>query len=223
MKPREVFPVMISDIAGGAYAENFDSLAAMSRETSVKELEFPHWQLRKGDDEADTLKYSATGKATAGGVYAIVSGEDGAARALGSLATSSFGCSFGIAFSNDLQTVVESVKLSFTAVQRSFKAAPKSYRLEYLATAGDCGIDADGEWKSAEIPVTAPLTAETCGETSDLRRNVGPVGLDVSLPPGGVLVIRWRDAKGASSPMMGVDDVRLECAARPRSLTLVLR
>ena len=223
MKPREVTPVMISDIAGAAYCENFDTLAAVSKETSLKEIEFPHWQLRKGDDEAETLKYSATGKATAGGVYAIVSGEDAKERALGSLSTSSFGCSFGIAFSNDLQTVVESAKLSFTAVQRSFKAAPKSYVLEYRVTQGDCGIDADGEWTGVEIPQTAPLTAETCAGISDLRQGVGPIELGVALPPGGVLVFRWRDAKGASSPMMGVDDVRFECTASPRSLTLILR
>ena len=223
MKPREVIPVMVSDIAGAAYCENFDSLAAVVKETSLKEIEFPHWQLRKGDDEAETLKYSATGKATAGGVYAIVSGEDAKERALGSLSTSSFGCSFGIAFSNDLQTVVESAKLSFTAVQRSFKTAPKSYVLEYRVTQGDCGIDADGEWTGVEIPQTAPLTAETCAGISDLRQGVGPIELGVALPPGGVLVFRWRDAKGASSPMMGVDDVRFECTARPRSLTLILR
>jgi hypothetical protein len=223
MKPRDIVPVCISDFAGGAYLQDFDVLAAVSKETSLKELSLGEWQMYKGDDSADTLKFTATGKATAGGVYAIASGSDGASRALATLATSSFGCSFGIAFTNDLQTAVELPKLSFTAVQRSFKSAPKSYVLEYLVAGGEFGIDAQGEWKVVEIPVTAPLTAETCGDTAELRQTVGPLELAAEIPPGGTLILRWRDVKGASSPMMGVDDVRFECSAKPRSLTLILR
>ena len=223
MKPREISPVCVSDFAGGSYFQNFDALAAVTKETSAKELGLNEWQLHKGDDPADTLKFTSTGKATAGGVYAIVSGADAAARALATLATSSFGCSFGIAFTNDLQTAVESPKLSFTAVQRSFKSAPKTYALEYLVTGGAFGIGTGGEWKSVEIPVTAPLTSETCGETAECRQPIGPLEFPAEIPPGGALILRWRDVKGASSPMMGVDDVRFECTARPRSLTLILR
>ena len=223
MRPRAIVPKPISDFAGGAYLQNFDVFAAASKEFPVKELDLGEWQFHKGDDPADTLRFTATGKATAGGVYVLESGEDAAARALGSLATSSFGCSFGVAFSNDLQTTVESLKLSFTAVQRSFKSAPKSYALEYLVTDGECRIDAQGEWKSIGIPATAPLTAETCGETADFRQAVGPLDFSAEIPPGGVLVLRWRDGKGSSSPIMGIDDVRFECSARARSLTLILR
>lgn len=223
MKPRETLPVCISDFAGGVYLQNFDNLAAVTKETSLKDLELDEWQMYKASDPADTLKFTATGKASAGGVYAIASGGDTAARALATLSTSSYGCSFGIAFTNDLQSVVELPKLSFTAVQRSFKSAPKSYVLEYLVAGGEFGIDAQGEWKEVEIPVTAPLTAETCGDTAELRRTVGPLELAAEIPPGGTLILRWRDIKGASSPMMGIDDVRFECSAKPRSLTLILR
>jgi hypothetical protein len=69
----------------------------------------------------------------------------------------------------------------------------------------------------------APLTAQTCGDEKDLRQPVGPVEFSAVIPPGGTLMLRWRDVKGSSSPMMGVDDVRLECSARPRSLTFILR
>ena len=223
MKPREVVPFALSDFSGGVYFQNFNAFAAVSKESPVKDLELGEWQFRKGDDPAESLKFTATGKATAGGVYVLESGEDAAARALGSLATSSFGCSFGVAFTNDLQTTVESPKLSFTAVQRSFKPAPKSYALEYLITAGEYGIDAGGEWKTVEIPATAPLTTETCGEMTERRQAIGPFEFAAAIPPGGVIILRWRDVKGASSPMMGIDDVRFECSARPRSLTMILR
>jgi hypothetical protein len=223
MRPRAIVPKPISDFAGGAYLQNFDVFAAASKEFPVKELDLGEWQFHKGDDPADTLRFTATGKATAGGVYVLESGEDAAARALGSLATSSFGCSFGVAFSNDLQTTVESLKLSFTAVQRSFKAAAKSYVLEWTVAGGEYLIGSAGNWAELPIPTVAPLTAQTCGDEKDLRQPVGPVEFSAVIPPGGTLMLRWRDVKGSSSPMMGVDDVRLECTARPRSLTLILR
>jgi hypothetical protein len=90
-------------------------------------------------------------------------------------------------------------------------------------TDGECRIDAQGEWKSIGIPATAPLTAETCGETADFRQAVGPLDFSAEIPPGGVLVLRWRDGKGSSSPIMGIDDVRFDCSARARSLTLIIR
>lgn len=223
LKPREIEPAAISDFAGGAYVQDFAVFAGVTKETDVKELVIPEWQFFKGDDEAGTLKFTATGKATAGGVYVIAAAEDSADMALGSLSTGSFGCTFGVAFTNDLQTTVESAKLSFAAIQRSFKAAPKTYVLEYAVTSGGCRIDGEEEWTGIEIPVTAPLTSETCGEAGESRITVGPVEFPAVIPPGGALLVRWSDEKGSSSPMMGIDDVRFECAARPRSLTLILR
>jgi hypothetical protein len=129
----------------------------------------------------------------------------------------------GIAFTNDLNTVVESPKLKFTSVQRSFKNAAKSYVLEYLVTDGEYGIDVKDGWTAIDIPVTAPFTAETCGDKEEYRNAVGPLEFSAAVPPGGVLLLRWRDEKGASSPLMGIDDIEFSCSARPRSMVLIMR
>jgi hypothetical protein len=36
------------------------------------------------------------------------------------------------------------------------------------------------------------------------------LALKAKIPPGGVLAIRWRDPKRSASPMMGIDNFRIE-------------
>lgn len=223
MKPRDIEPVLMSDFVQDGYRQDFGAFADVKSEVDVKDLEIPEWQFFKGDDEASVLKFSASGGGGGGGIYVLASGEGGVPRALGSVATGSYGCYFGVAFTNDLQTTVESLGLSFTAVQRSFKASAKSYVLEYLITDGECRIGTEGDWKKLEIPVTAPLTAETCGDATELRTAVGPVQIPGEIPAGRAILLRWRDETRTSSPLMGIDDVHFGFSARPRSLTLILR
>ena len=222
MKPREAVPFLIGDAeklgsAEREYAEDFSALAGLTKATSAKEVDLPNWQFFKGDDETETLLFAANEKATTGGVYAILDDEksEGSA-ALGTLATSLAGAAIGIAFSNDCPFAAANFSLTFDSVQRTFKAAGKSYVFEYLVTAGETRIDTEGEWVSVAIDETAPLTAEDATEQgTDCKRITGfPVDLDVTVEPGQVLLLRWRDQKrdsknGGASPLMGIDNVRL--------------
>ena len=222
MKPREAVPFLIGDAeklgsAEREYAEDFSALAGLTKATSAKEVDLPNWQFFKGDDETETLLFAANEKATTGGVYAILDDEksEGSA-ALGTLATSLAGAAIGIAFSNDCPFAAANFSLTFDSVQRTFKAAGKSYVFEYLVTAGETRIDTEGEWVSVAIDETAPLTAEDATEQgTDCKRIAGfPVDLDVTVEPGQVLLLRWRDQKrdsknGGASPLMGIDNVRL--------------
>lgn len=224
MQPRETAALRFGAFKSRAYEEDFSALATATRETPLRELKLPYWQFRKGDDEPGTIKYSKTGKATAGGVY-VLSDESASESSfmLGTLATSDCGCTFGIAFTNDLGCAVENPKIAFDTVQRSFKDAAKGYVFEYLTTGGDIAIDADGEWKSAEIPISAPLTTETRGERSEYRQSVPAFALEAKIPAGGVLAIRWRDPKRSASPMMGIDNFRIEHDAVESGMVITVR
>jgi hypothetical protein len=211
MKPREAEPVRFSTLKKCVFTEDFSALSGITGETPLREIALAHWQFRKGDDEPDKLKYTKTGNATAGGVYVLSDGERSESSfALGTLATSSYGCTLGIAFTNDLPYGVENPEISFIAVQRSFKTSPKSHLLEYLVTDGRTDIGADGDWLQLTIPATAPLTTETRDGKTEHRQTLGAYTLPVKIPSGGALVIRWRDPKGAASPMMGIDDFSLK-------------
>ena len=224
MKPRQTSAMRLSTIRTGTFDENFSSLAAITAETPLREIPLPYWQFRKGDDEPDTLKYTKTGNATAGGVYVLSDSEQSEnSFALGTLSTSSYGCAFGIAFTNDLSAAVENPEIAFSAIQRSFKSSPKSFILEYVITDGDIAISAEGEWRQLEIPATAPLTTDTRGEKSEHRQDLGPYTLPVRIPVGGVLIIRYRDPKGAASPMMSIDDFRFRHPQIAEGMILTVR
>ena len=230
MKPREAMPFLMGDAsktgdAGRSFAEDFSVLATLTKETSVKEVGLPNWQFFKGDDETATLRYTANAKATTGGVYALFDdAKSEASAALGTLATSTQGASIGIAFSNDCPFAAANFSLTFDSIQRTFKATGKSYALECLVTDGETRIDTEGEWVPVKIDETAPLTVEDVATGGDdCRRIAGkPIELGVTVEPGQVLLLRWRDVKrdsktGGSSPLMGIDDVSLtfEMMGRP--------
>lgn len=222
MKPREAVPYLIGDAekkgpAEREYAEDFSVLSGLTKATSAKEVDLPNWQFFKGDDETETLLFAANEKATTGGVYAILDDEkSGESAALGTLATSLAGAAIGIALSNDCPFAAANFSLTFDSIQRTFKTAGKSYVFEYMVTGGETRIDTEGEWVQVEIDVTAPLTAEDAIEKgTDCKRIAGfPIDLDVTVEPGQVLLLRWRDLKrdsknGGASPLMGIDNVRL--------------
>lgn len=222
MKPREAVPFLIGDaekIGSGEreYEEDFSALAGLTKATSAKEVDLPNWQFFKGDDETETLLFAANEKATTGGVYAMLDdAKSEGSAALGTLATSLAGAAIGIAFSNDCPFAAANFTLAFDSVQRTFKAAGKSYVFEYLVTDGETRIDTEGEWMPVKIDETAPLTAEDATEQgTDSKRISGfPIDLDVTVRPGQVLLLRWRDQKrdsknGGASPLMGIDNVRL--------------
>ena len=215
---RPVGPVSISRCRGGVYLQRFDALAGVTKETDLRRVPLENWQFFKGDDETETLLFAANEKATTGGVYAILDDEkSGESAALGTLANSTLGASIGIAFSNDCPFAAANFSLTFDSIQRTFKTTGKSYVLECLVTDGETRIDTEGEWVPVKIDVTAPLTAEDVTEQgTDCKRIVGfPIGLDVTVEPGQVLLLRWRDQKrdsknGGASPLMGIDNVRLD-------------
>ena len=58
---------------------------------------------------------------------------------------------------------------------------------------------------------TAPYTAAAPFSGADYRQTVELTEAlpNEKIPVGGVLLLRWRHAKGASGPMMAIDDVRV--------------
>ena len=101
--------------------------------------------------------------------------------------------------------------VSFTAVQRSCRANPATYAVEWLVTDGAGAIGADGDWQLLSTPETAPYPAAAPFPGSDYRQTVELTEAlpNEKIPVGGVLLLRWRHAKGASGPMMAIDDVRV--------------
>ena len=90
--------------------------------------------------------------------------------------------------------------------------------MEWLVTDGTAAIDATGDWHALTLGgETAPDTNTTVAEgTTVASRRFADVPLaKAKVPAGAVLILRWRDPVRASSPMMGVDNIRLDFTLRP--------
>ena len=214
-------------LSGDGFDENFDTLSALTGDTELKRTSLDYWQFAKGEAEPEKLLYTATTSRTTGGIYAF----SDAARtlssfALGSLATGSYGCTFGIALVNTGNLAVErTMTLSFDTIQRCYRTNPAAYALEWKMTDGETGILSDGGWMAVTIPASAPYAAGDAEcPAGEFRQNVSvELALPARLAPGGVLILRWRHPKTSAGPMMAIDNVRLNCTRIQRALRMTVK
>ena len=210
------------------WSESFDALANMTKAADFKTVPLDYWQIAKGAAVQGRLNYTSGTNSTSGGVYAFSDeGRSLASFALGSLASGTDGCVFGIALVNASELAVDrGMTLSFDMVQRSYRANKAAYVLEWKMTDGETGILSDGGWTAVSIPDSAPYAAgdEGCPE-GEYRQEA--VSVELSLPsrlaPGGVLILRWRHPKTSSGPMMAIDNVRLSCSRVQQALRITVR
>ena len=230
---RPVGPVSIAGCRDGVYAESFDSLAAVKAKTDLARAPLSWWQLHRGSGEAQSLYYTAGTNGTSGGAYCYSDGERSTnSYMIGTLASGTMGCALGIAFVNDTDSAIGTPTLTFTSVQRNFKANPSTYVLEWLVTDGPWSIGTESaDWKALTIPETAPFTSMPEDGRSEYRETgiaIPPEsGADEykaqRLKPGQVIIFRWRHEKLSNGPMMGLDDVRLEFPVQKKGLGVVIR
>jgi len=224
-KFRTTGAVPLSGIRGGLFSEDFSALTNVTADTETRSIGLDYWQFCKGSGEPETILYTSGTNRTTGGVY--VFGDEARTESsfmVGTLSTSTYGCSVGIAFLNDTASSVGVGALSFDAIQRNFRTVQKTYALEWLVTDGAAGIDSEGEWQPLEIPTVAPYVAGDAEAQGEFRQAVTVTqGLPPRIPAGGVLIVRWRHEKGSSGPMMAIDNVRLELPDMKTGTTVILR
>lgn len=222
---RKTGAVPLSEVKDDLYVADFTGLATMTADFEARSVKLDYWQFGKGSGEPEKLLYTTGTNRTTGGVYAFCD-KDRTPESfmLGTLATSTYGCSVGISFRNDTDGAFEVKSLAFDSVQRTFKSAKASYALEWLLTDGATGIDAEGEWQPLEIPETAPFVAGDSEATGEFRQSVAVTdGLPTRIPVGSVLILRWRHEKGASGPAMAIDNVKLEVSGRKKGFHFIAR
>ena len=115
-------------------------------------------------------------------------------------------------------------KLAFDLVQRSVRTNCSTNVLEWLMTEGVSGICTDGDWKEiAEAHVVSESETSAAGDPPFRRTFELTENLPTKIPPGGVLILRWRHGKVKSGPMMAIDNVRIEFPDGQKGLLLTVR
>ena len=209
------------------WSEGFDALSVMTTAADFKTVPLDYWQIAKGAATQVKLNYTSGTSSTAGGVYAFSNADRTLESfALGSLASGTDGCVFGIALVNASELAVErDMTLSFDMVQRSYRANRAAYALEWKVTDGETSILSEGGWAAVAIPDSAPYAVgdDGCPEV-EYRQNVSvKLSLPTRLAPGGVLILRWKHPKTSSGPMMAIDNVRLASQRHQSALRITIR
>lgn len=222
-KFRRVGAIPVTGLRHGTYTEDFASLTNVVGDTETRKVDLDYWQLFKGSGEAEKVLYTSGSSRTTGGVY-VFSDSDSTSDsfAIGTLATGSFGCSVGLAFKNDATFPIGMKQLSFDWIQRTFKANANTNVLEYLVTDGFTGIGTEGTWTT--LASLVPQLAGAAESMSESRRSVQVTeGLPTDIRPGQVLILRWRHDKGASGPMIAIDNVLLSFPDLGKGFGVIVR
>lgn len=212
----------ISSLAGGVYAQDFDSLAEATATTGAKEwlngTTLPCWQAYRGAAAVTAFNYNA-GAVTIGGLYALSPDRGDDERALGAYSSQSDEFSFGIAFTNDMDAAVTLSSVAYSAQQWGFKNTA-SQTLSVAAQVAD-GLDwisaYDGGWTELGSTESSVYGKDDAHDTPvSAAVSFGPDN-GISVAPGKVLMLKWtvHSLKTGTPGMLAIDDVSVTFAPAP--------
>ncbi|MGI6496817.1 MAG: Ig-like domain-containing protein [Kiritimatiellia bacterium] len=210
---RPVVPAIpLSACAMHRYEQDFDALAGANGEWDNQASPLPAWQAAIGGSAISSYTPSR-GNSTSSGFYSF-GADDSADRALGTLAGNGKTLRFGVAFTNDTSFRVCRLSVSFTGAQ--YRVGSQNNSTNTLAFAWRTTGDASDLSLSAGTWNDVPALAYNTSATAD-SHGVGAVEgveaplsqtLDISLPAGEILLLRWMDVDDTGSDhAMAIDDL----------------
>ena len=195
------------------YEERFDSLSNFVSQTKTAKMHLDYWQFVKGGAEEDDLVLSQTNAASQNaGCYVCRDREriaDIDSAMIGTLASGDKECAVGLAMRNDTNRTLKGLKVTFDSVQRSSNANPATYAFEWRISDVEASIVSGSDWRQVGIPETATVTSEKRSVMPEYRQRDIVAAIPAKLPPGKVLLVRWRHPSMTSGPMMAIDNVRI--------------
>ncbi len=221
----------LSSLEGNTYTQNFNSLAAFTATTGEKDwlngTTLPYWQAYKDADAVSSFNYNA-GTGSTGGLYVFATNRNDLVRALGAYSTQNDEFSFGIAFTNNTDSIMKVSSVAYSAQQWGFKN-DTNQTMSVSAKVVD-GLDwisaySDG-WTEICSTQSAVYGAEDAHDTPASTPVAATPAEEISIAPGQVLMIKWtiHSLKSGKPCMMGIDDVTVtfERVVVPRGFTIRL-
>ena len=214
-KVAELNACPLSSLAGGNYAQDFDSLAAVTATTGDKEwlngTTLQYWQAYTNGIAVNSIKWNG-GSSSTKGLYALRGGSipSGSDRAFGACSVQGVETSFGIAFINDTDSAMTLSTLEYSAQQWGFGntatqtlsvAAQVVDGLEWMSVYG-------AGWTELATTQSTVYNGEKPDAAVSTPVSVAPES-DLGIAPGQVLMIKWtiNPPAGGKAAMMGIDDV----------------
>ena len=215
-KVAELNACQISSLAGNAYTQNFDSLAALTETTGDKEClngtTIQYWQYYKDDMAAASIKYNG-GAGNSGGLYALSTNQSLTVRALGAYSTKDDEFSFGLAFTNDTERTMTLASVVYLAQQWGFKNdTNQTMSVSAKVVDGLDWISAYGDgWTELGSTQSTVYGSEDSHDTPVSTAVAITPAEEISIAPGQVLMLKWtvHSLKSGKPGMMGIDDVKV--------------
>lgn len=198
-------------MSGGAYAQNFDSLANNGTPAWTDNSTLPGWYISKSAAPNNVTSYTAgTGSSGTGAIYSF--GASGSAdRALGSVASGASGnFAYGVRFTNDTGSAQTNFAISYTGEQwrnggnTSAQQLTFSYRISSTAITNSDAAGANTWTPFDTLDFTTPTTGSTAGAldgnnaaNQQVFANVILSGIVVQ--PGEEIFFRWFDANDSGN------------------------
>jgi endonuclease/exonuclease/phosphatase family metal-dependent hydrolase len=206
-------------ISGGAYSQNFNSLAISGTSNPwTDNSTLPGWYLSKTAGGAAVTTYRAdAGTSIAGAIYSYGSGSS-TERALGSIASVTPGnLAFGVRFTNDTPGTITNLLVTYTGEQwrnggnDDVNALAFSYRIGSSLTNSDAA-NANAWTSFPALTFNSPTISTNAsaldGNVSSNRQVFTGVSLTVSIAPGQEMFLRWFDANDLGNDYgLAVDDL----------------
>ena len=209
-RKKGALPVTLKNLI---YEERFDSLSNFVSQTKTAKMHLDYWQFVLGGAEPPTIGASQTNTVpNNAGCYVCRDKErisDIDSAMIGTLASGDKECAVGLAMRNDTNRTLKGLKVTFDSVQRSSNANPATYAFEWRISDVEASIVSGSDWRQVGIPETATVTSEKRSVMPEYRQRDIVVAIPAKLPPGKVLLLRWRHPTTTSGPMMAIDNVRI--------------
>ena len=213
-KVAELNACLISSLAGNAYTQNFDSLAAITAPTGNKDwlngTTVTYWQAYKNTSAVGSFGYNA-GSGNSGGLYALAANRNDPVRALGAYSTQGDEYSFGLAFTNDTEKTMTLSSVAYLAQQWGFaNNANQTLSVSVMVTNNLNWISAysDG-WTELGSTQSTMYGSEDVHDMPVSTAVAITPSEEISIAPGKVLMLKWtvHSLKSGKPGMMGIDDV----------------
>ena len=217
----------LSDLEEGCYAQNFDSLSYVVNTTSgspwFNGSTLTYWQLWQDGLAPTNISFYAGGNQTGARFVALAENSADPVRAFGARAKQGTSMVWGIAFTNDTDSIVKVTNVSYSVQQWGFaNTNSHALALSYLVTNR---LDwtsnfADG-WRGC-CETDAQCLKDVVHETPVVTETRYVPQREIKVHRGDVIYFRWTLEPPASgnSALMAIDDLTVTFSRASRALVL---
>jgi hypothetical protein len=195
-----------------AVTQNFNSLASSGTSSSMP----ASWYfLEAGSSgEVDGVYAANTGSSSTGNTYSMGATSD-SDRAIGSIRTSTFNSTYGVALRNTSGSTITTLVVSYTGETWRVGSASRSDTIDF-AYSTDATTLASGSWTDVnQLDYANPGQATGSGSLQHSSAIAHTI-TGLSIPNNATFFLRWTDFDASGSDdMMGIDDVSITALGNP--------